>query len=153
MLQGFLSTFSDSSNADIFITDVQGKTLLCSEGGNCIHTQQSIPDKIMKDVLNNGFVSTSNLGGIYPYSHFTVGVPVTSESGVQVGAVFTSTDALYLTSFRNDVLKMFLFAAIAALTISFSPWVCSPIKWSGLCGKWRRLPGASGRGISPGVFR
>ena len=64
--QGFLSTFSDSSNADIFITDVQGKTLLCSEGGNCIHTQQSIPDKIMKDVLNNGFVSTSNLGGIYP---------------------------------------------------------------------------------------
>ena len=119
VLQGFLSTFSDSSNADIFITDVQGKTLLCSEGGNCIHTQQSIPDKIMKDVLNNGFVSTSNLGGIYPYSHFTVGVPVTSESGVQVGAVFTSTDALYLTSFRNDVLKMFLFAAIAALTISF----------------------------------
>ena len=119
VLQGFLSTFSDSSNADIFITDVQGKTLLCSEGGNCIHTQQSIPDKIMKDVLNNGFVSTSNLGGIYPYSHFTVGLPVTSESGVQVGAVFTSTDALYLTSFRNDVLKMFLFAAIAALTISF----------------------------------
>ena len=44
---------------------------------------------------------------------------MTSESGVQVGAVFTSTDALYLTSFRNDVLKMFLFAAIAALTISF----------------------------------
>ena len=119
VLQGFLSTFSDSSNADIFITDVQGKTLLCSEGGNCIHTQQSIPDKIMKDVLNNGFVSTSNLVGIYPYSHFTVGVPVTSESGVQVGAVFTSTNALYLTSFRNDVLKMFLFAAIAALTISF----------------------------------
>ena len=117
VLQGFLSTFSDSSNADIFITDVQGKTLLCSEGGNCIHTQQSIPDKIMKDVLNNGFVSTSNLGGIYPYSHFTVGVPVTSESGVQVGAVFTSTDALYLTSFRNDVLKMFLFAAIAALFV------------------------------------
>ena len=78
VLQGFLSTFSDSSNADIFITDVQGKTLLCSEGGNCIHTQRSIPDKIMKDVLNNGFVSTSNLGGIYPYSHFTVGVPVTS---------------------------------------------------------------------------
>ena len=73
----------------------------------------------MKDVLNNGFVSTSNLVGIYPYSHFTVGVPVTSESGVQVGAVFTSTNALYLTSFRNDVLKMFLFAAIAALTISF----------------------------------
>ncbi len=66
VLQGFLSTFSDSSNADIFITDVQGKTLLCSEGGNCIHTQQSIPDKIMKDVLNNGFVSTSNLAAFIP---------------------------------------------------------------------------------------
>ena len=78
---------------------------------------------------------------------------MTSESGVQVGAVFTSTDALYLTSFRNDVLKMFLFAAIAALTISFFAVGLFSYKWSGLCGKWRRLPGASGRGISPGVFR
>ena len=93
VLQGFLSTFSDSSNADIFVTDAQGRTLLCSEGDDCVHTKQNVPDPIMKEVLNNGFVSTSNLGGIYPYSHFTVGVPVATEGGVQVGAVFTSTNA------------------------------------------------------------
>ena len=152
VLQGFLSTFSDSNNADIFVTDAQGEPFSVRKETTASIPNKNVPDPIMKEVLNNGFVSTSNLGGIYPYSHFTVGGCRWRRRGRPGGrGVPLPRTRFYLTAFRNDVLKMFLFAAIAALTIPFLPWACSRIKWCVLCGKWRKPPGALALGISQGA--
>ena len=123
-MKGVVTTVSVSSDADIFITDVAGNTIISSDTGVRFAGRQ-IPELIMSMAMKSedGYAGTSNLGGIYDSPYYVVGVPVivndSSEKTVVVAVVFTASDAKYLSRFRSDVLKMFFFASIAAFAISF----------------------------------
>ena len=124
VMQSFMVVLAQSIGGDIFITDLNGETLLCSDNDeSCPHFQKSVPQAVVKVAsLSAGYAGTSTLGGVYDYQYYVVGVPITAVNvtgeSTPIGVVFTAFDARDLAVFRSDVLRMFLFAAIAAFFIS-----------------------------------
>lgn len=128
LISGFMSIFSSNIDADIFITNSQGKTLLCSEGTQCKHFSSDIPDDIINAALQGEYTGTTNLG-IYDQDFYIVAVPIimkTRDGSAPLGVVFTATDTGYITAFRDDVLNMLILASMLAFGISlFIMWFLS----------------------------
>ncbi len=120
--QSVIMTLSKSLDAEIFIVNVNGKKILCSEGGGCRHEKADVSDSIMSVALNREYFENGTLGGIYPENHFTSGMPViiSSNSGkAVVGAVFVSTQSSSMFYIAGEIVRIFLMAAIATLAIMF----------------------------------
>ncbi len=117
-----MMTIAQSLDAEIFLTDVNGDLILCSEIKDCRHRYKSVDNEIMSVVLNREYFENGTLGGIYPDAHFTSGMPViiSGNSGkAVVGAVFVSTQASSMFYIAGEIVKIFLMAAVATLAIMF----------------------------------
>ena len=64
-LNANLAILSTAVEADIFLTDTSGRTLICPDVGSCSHRTYVIPDTIMREVIDGGHRSIGKLGGIY----------------------------------------------------------------------------------------
>lgn len=120
--QSVIATMSKSINAEIFITDTSGNTLICSDNSDCAHIGKSVGGDIMAVALNRDYFENGKLGGIYSEPHFTVGTPmiITENSGkVAIGAVFVSTDSSSMFYFAGEIVRIFVMAAIATFAIMF----------------------------------
>lgn len=106
-------------DADIFLVDTTGKTLLCTELGRCGHTQFYVDPEIMQKVLRGDYHEVGKLGKIYNDRMYTVGRPLITANGEVAGAVFASTSASVLTDFLWDILKMFTLSALAVALAAF----------------------------------
>lgn len=128
LIHGFISIFSSNIDSDIFVTDTEGKTLLCSEGTGCKHYSTQISSDIINEALSGEYTGTTDLE-IYDHNCYIVAVPVmmnTKDGDVPLGVVFTATDAGYISVFRNDVLNMLILASLLAFGVSFFiMWVSS----------------------------
>ena len=113
------SILANATDADFFLTDANGKTLLCTEGERCRHRSYTIPDRIMERAMSGSFSELGQLGGIYRSSFFTVASPVVLDNGSLLGVVFASTDAKALSLFSVQTLKLFLLASLAVLAVAF----------------------------------
>ena len=118
VLNGY-SLLSDVMDADLFLVDVNGKTLLCTETGSCNHSLYSIDDAVMSEVFGGEFRTVSKLNNIYQQSHYIVGVPLTTPTGEVLGAVFAATSAGSLNDFITAMLRMFVVSAFVALILVF----------------------------------
>ncbi len=116
---GGYSILSNSIDADLFLVDVNGKTLLCTETGNCSHSLYSIDEAVMSQVFVGEYRTTGQLGSIYTDRHYIVGVPLTAPTGEVLGAVFAATEAGGLNHFISTMLQMFVVAAVVALIVVF----------------------------------
>ncbi len=128
-MQAFIMAFSDNIDADIFITQPDGETILAAygSGGNVDGTKR-IDAGIMKKAMNGSYIEQGTMDGVYKSQYYIVGVPITVDikGGTVIGAVFAAYDARSFTSFRLDILKTFLLAAIAAFMVSFcAVWLFS----------------------------
>lgn len=130
-MSAFIAAFSDNLSADLIVTDVKGKPILYHYLSNPdIHSDAPISQEIMNQVLNGQYDQMSSLNGRYNHNCYAVGIPitVTDDSGklVNIGAVFAVSDLKMLTAFREEAIKMFLLAGIAAFMISFGiVWIFS----------------------------
>ncbi len=106
-------------DADIYLTDIKGNTLICSHDFACNHTAGVISEQIVSQVLETGsFTETGNLGGIYRSHYYTVAAPV--QAGDQViGLLFVSSSADTLNDFLTEMLQLFLISALLVLVICF----------------------------------
>lgn len=122
LMKGFISTFSSNIDADIFITNNEGKIILSADTHPLKHLNSNAPKYILERALTGRYAATGNLDGIYDHQCYFVCVPINmdiSSSATTIGFVFTAADADNFSQFRIDIIKMFLFASIAALVISF----------------------------------
>ena len=119
VLDGY-TILGDAIDADIFLVDVNGKTLLCTETENCNHTLFSIDSDVMAEVFSGGYQEMSRLGSIYPAPEYVVGRPLQSPSGEIMGAVFAASDAGGLSVFISDTVQMLALSALAALLVVFA---------------------------------
>lgn len=111
--------FGDSIDATIFLTDLQGKTLACTEDEACVHRTYTVPQDIMDETISGSYRESGRLGGMYKGPYYTVGLPVVLSDGTTVGAIFASTSAQSLTMFLEEITNMFIVSAFAAMIIAF----------------------------------
>ena len=71
----------DAIDADIFLVDVNGKTLLCTETSGCNHSLYSVDEDVMSQVIRGEYHNVGHLGSIYSTPHYIVGVPLTTPNG------------------------------------------------------------------------
>lgn len=129
-MEKFLPVLSRNNTSDIFVVNRAGQILVNAQGVNgTLHTDKNIPADIMEKALGGRYDDQTMLGGIYEAPCYVVGVPVTvqlSGKTQTIGAVFASVAAHSLVEYRKDILRMFLFAALAAFAVSFCMvWVFS----------------------------
>ncbi len=117
-LQYFLGSFSVSTGADIFITDLEGNVLLGSFADSKLDSLKKVPAPYAATAWKGKFEGRSDLDGAYPERYYIIGVPLTT-GGKQVGAVFAATSPASVNSLQGELVKIFLLAALAALAAAF----------------------------------
>lgn len=126
----FVDAFSDNTDADIFVTDSSGNIIIAAYTDKSrVSQSKPVNNEIMKQVLGGRYSAQGDMGGIYTQPYYTVGVPILASVNGQktiIGAVFTSYNILSFNSFRMDILRVFLFSAIAAFIVAFcAVWLFS----------------------------
>lgn len=119
VVQGGYTILSSAIDAQIFLVDPNGKTLLCTEKENCNHPFYTLDSSVMDKIKDGKYEEMGKLSGIYKNAFYTVGLPMYTAEGQFLGAVFASTSAESLNNFLIELLKMFLLSALAVLMFSF----------------------------------
>lgn len=108
-------------DADIYLSNMSGNTLLCTHKSRCGHTIYGIPPAVLNQVREKGiYTEVGTLGEIYKSSYYTVGVPLFVGENQIAGVVFASTSAEGLSNFMTEMLKMFLISALVVMVIAFA---------------------------------
>lgn len=126
----FIKAFSENVDADFFLVDQSGAEMISTysieedENPNAnIKSRQNISSETMQQALSGSFSATGTMNGLYDSNYYIIGVPIitTNSSGQQVaiGAVFAASDLKVLDVFRDETIKMFILAAVAAFMVSF----------------------------------
>lgn len=122
LLEPIYRILGNAIDADIFLVEMSGRTLLCSDRGNhsCEHGLYLVPADILKETAHFGiYRETGRMGGIYTKPCYTVGMPVKGADGTVVGVVFASASAAGLTTFLSDIFQMFVISATLVMLFSF----------------------------------
>ncbi|MBQ4101213.1 MAG: HAMP domain-containing histidine kinase [Oscillospiraceae bacterium] len=114
-----VEVLSSVNDAVIFLTDINGKTVICSiENSN--HFTYLVPKDVLDEVLRFGiYKGRGTLGDIYGSSYYTVGVPILLKDGKLLGIAFASADAQAVTTYISRIVKMFGISSLAVIIISF----------------------------------
>lgn len=125
-MEMILYGFSENIDADIFITDQYGERILGTYTNSNTETDRKVDPSIVRQVMvGGGYEGQGTLSGVYRETYYIVGEPV-MVNDVPVGAVFVASSIHSLSSYRMEVLRMFLLAAIAAFMVTFCVvWVFS----------------------------
>lgn len=120
-IQSSFGMFAESTDSVIFLTDLSGQTVICTEGANCTHKVHKIPENIRKRTAERGsFFEKGRLGGsIYNSQYYTLAKPMLLENGTHIGYLFISTSARSLQIFIKEIAKIFIFCAFVALLLAF----------------------------------
>lgn len=115
---------STAAEADIFLTNNSGNTLICTDAQTCAHKSNTIDPVIMQTALSGGYRGMTRLSGIYSGATYVVGVPVIIEglNGAEsraIGVVFAGASATEMSRFLKDVFRIFLIGAVLVIAVSF----------------------------------
>ncbi|MFV0498214.1 MAG: ATP-binding protein [Candidatus Fimivivens sp.] len=126
---------SAAAEADIFLTDSEGRTLVCLKAENCTHKSHITDTTVMNAVRGGGYRGVTRLNGVYSGATYVVGVPVVVEVVVpdgrpnengqlqktnkMIGVVFAGASASGMSHFLEDVFRIFLIGAVLVITFSF----------------------------------
>ena len=108
-------------DADIFLTNVNGTTLICTGNEDCPHRSRKIPSDVLDIVKQEySYEGITDLGGLYQSKHYTVALPLVVDGNQMAGVVFVSSDANDLQGFLQEMLEMFLISAVCVTLIAFA---------------------------------
>ncbi len=120
MVQGFLSGFSTSIDADIFITDLSGTILMGHYANSHLENPKEVPTPAVAAAVQGQYEGRNNFDGLYKSNYYIIGVPMyAGQNGPCVGAVFAATSVATVNEFQSQLFKIFLIAAAAALAVTF----------------------------------
>ncbi len=112
---------ANAIDADIYLVNSSGSTLICTGGKSCPHRAHAIPGDILSTIKEEQFYSgLTQLGNIYDVPHYSVALPLIVGDNEFAGAVFVSSSADDLSAFLQEMLEMFLISALVVLIIAFA---------------------------------
>lgn len=113
----YYKLLSSTIDADIFMVNNEGRTLVCTHLSPCNHIAYLVPQSILTQAGDGRYQELGKLGGIYDENYYTVGVPIVSE-GTVYGVVFASTSAWAFSLLIQKIMKMFLLSALVVVLIT-----------------------------------
>lgn len=107
-------------DADFFMTDTSGKTIMCTEDTLCQHTSPyTVPSEIRGMIDQKGiYKETGTFQGLYSSNHYTVGIPVQNDD-VTIGYLFASSSSSNLQVFLKEIFNMFILSSGVVLFLAF----------------------------------
>lgn len=119
LLQPMYNILAGAIDADIYLTNAQGDILLSTN--NSIVPGALVEKTIIDEVFSAGeYKEVGTMSGLYPYGHYTVGIPVHTDIGAPAAVIFASAPSNALNAFLTEILKMFLISALAVLILAFA---------------------------------
>jgi signal transduction histidine kinase len=130
MICNTLRSMSNAVNADIFITNMDGKVVVCKEmmdekfnftnNFECvIHKNYNISTEIIEKASDEDYSEVDTLGGTFVNNQITAASPI-KVNGKTVAIVFATepiTSSWY--SYATKIIQIFLIATLMALIVSF----------------------------------
>ena len=116
-LQFGYGIIAKANDTTVFLTDLDGKTLVCTDNGVCNHKVYTVPESAMKTAISGEFTETGSLGGIYDGNYYTVGVPV-QHGGATLAVIFISAQANDVWYYIMDLMDIIFFCALIATVLS-----------------------------------
>jgi len=129
-MQEFVAAFSGNTDADIFVTKTNGQVVIAAFAEDSkIQGSIQVGADIMQKALAGRYIGQGTMGGIYSQPFYSVGVPIIvtiDGSKATIGAVFTSYNVHSFNTFRYEIIRVFVLAAIAAFMVAFcAVWLFS----------------------------
>ncbi len=132
LAEGIVSTVAQSSNADIYLVNGDGKIVLCSDehekrdaseySGVCgVHTDYFLPSEVIIPLKNNSeqfYNYEGNMQGIYSENYLLSAVRLDGVDG-ELFTVVLQAESIALLPYTTEFLRSMLFAGIIGVFISF----------------------------------
>lgn len=132
LAEGIVSTVAQSSNADIYLVNGDGKIVLCSDehekrdaseySGVCgVHTDYFLPPEVIIPLKNNAeqfYNYEGNMQGIYSENYLLSAVRLDGIDG-ELFTVVLQAESIALLPYTTEFLRSMLFAGIIGVFISF----------------------------------
>lgn len=132
LAEGIVSTVAQSSNADIYLVNGDGKIILCSDehekrdaseySGVCgVHTDYFLPSEVIIPLKNNAeqfYNYEGNMQGIYSENYLLSAVRLDGIDG-ELFTVVLQAESIALLPYTTEFLRSMLFAGIIGVFISF----------------------------------
>ena len=116
----FLTSFANSIDADIFVTDLDGNIVIGVYPNSKLEGQTKVPMEAVRAAAQGLFEGRSDLDGFYRGRHYVIGVPIYAErDGRCFGAVFAATSVASVNLFRRKLFNIFLVASLVVLAVTF----------------------------------
>ena len=116
-IQNGYKIISTTTESDVFLVNLEGNTIICSEGENCNHRTYSIDENIMEKAIEGEYNGSGTLNGIYETSHYIVGIPI-KYNNETLAVLFASTEATEVWFFIMDLMDIIFFCALIATAVS-----------------------------------
>lgn len=118
LLKSGYSILGQAVESEIFLTDSEGRSLICSHDSECIHDGLVVESEILEIVKLGNFAELGRLGGVYSDSYYTVATPIYTADGELLVIVFASASAQSQELFVRKVIEMYLLSAGLVLAVS-----------------------------------
>ena len=118
-LNSVYSVLADAIEATIFLSDTEGKILICTDTELFASGKDTVPESILKQAASGSYRETGRLGGAYQSRNYTVARPIGLPNGQITGFVFVSASANSLSIFLGQLLNMFLLSSLTMVVIAF----------------------------------
>ena len=130
-----LSTVSNSTGNQVFVTDTAGKIVNCSDRAPvCRHLGIVIPPEILSEIdRHNGYNQITDLSGMYDSKRYVVAVPVLMDGTELVGYVFVTNILDNMLGAWSSFLSIGLivtiavFAAALIISLIYSKSMAHPL--------------------------
>ena len=111
------------SHTDIFITDNNGKILICGctdwqEKGSCDHSNNRILDKDLEKTIKEESIALSTLG-IYENRQYVTMKPIYNSENVRFGAVYSVSSVSSVSKLLSTVVRLYIFSAFVPIVLMF----------------------------------
>ncbi len=116
MLTTYFSILSPTSEPDIFLTNLEGRIVLCTDP---MLKDRLLPQAVTDQAFGGGYRRVGRMEGMYEKVSYMVGVPVVSNGSV-IGAVFAVSDTSSVFLLLKEVMRLFLLGASLVALISFA---------------------------------
>lgn len=123
--------FSGITDAEIFITDTNGKVLICScedwsLDGNCSHNLGSVSSSVMQSIKTEDYNTLGDIDGMLEGVNFIYGTAYKGTNSEFKGAIFAVISPQNIKIFYNAIIRIFLLSSIVPIIIMlFAEYIIS----------------------------
>lgn len=117
-----VETLSNGSNADMFVTNMDGTVLICSENAIGVTENSSVDVSMVEKASGAPIREVSDFNNMYDSKFYIVGVPVQileNDELKTIGVVFMTSSATDYRDYMLTLVKIFCSAAIVTFALVF----------------------------------